>query len=235
MSRAQHRSRAGTRAEGNCARYAVQLGAQGNRRHHHHYHHHHHGTTTTTISATGNRDRVRLTSSCHLGCRPHQEGYSRLGGEFDGESTVAHGNLNERAESKARMCSVERRARDGLASATTRVLLPLGSGPTASTMLPLRSLPPLDLSFSRSFAHRASFSFSLHLFPRLSFFLLLFLPALFLFLSFSLLLPCSFPSFLLSFYSLLSFFISFPPPRVISSRSTPLGLATRRSPRFALI
>lgn len=65
----------------------------------------------------------------------------------------AHGNLNERAESKAR--SVERRARDGLAS-PTQVLLPLGSGPSlydvTSTIL-----PRLCRSLSRSF----SFSFSL--------------------------------------------------------------------------
>lgn len=121
------------------------------------------------------------------------------------------------------MCSVERRARDGLASTTTRVLLPLGSGPTASTMLPLRSLPPLDLSFSLLLTVRASFSFSLHLFLRLSFFLSFSYSSSLLSLSFSLLLPCSFPSFLFSSCSLLSFFISFPPPRVTSSRSAPLG------------
>lgn len=64
----------------------------------------------------------------------------------------AHGNLNERAESKAR--SVERRARDGLAS-PTQVLLPLGSGPSlydvTSTILP-RLCRALFRSFSFSFS-----------------------------------------------------------------------------------
>lgn len=71
----------------------------------------------------------------------------------------AHGNLNERAESKAR--SVERRARDGLAS-PTQVLLPLGSGPSlydvTSTILPR----PPSLSFALFFSLAPS--------PPLSFF-----------------------------------------------------------------
>lgn len=191
-------------------------------------------TTTTIITARPLPPSALRATAIALGLRApatwgasHTRRVTRPLGSA--ESSTAHGNLNERAESKARMCSVERRARDGLASTTTRVLLPLGSGPTASTMLPLRSLPPLDLSFSLLLTARASCSFSLHLFLRLSFFLSLIPPPCSL--SFSLLLPCSFPSFLFSSCSLLSFFISFPPPRVISSRSAPLG---RHSPATSL-
>lgn len=238
VSRAQHWPRAGTRAEGNCARYAIQPGAQGNRHHHHYYYYYHRPPASPP-----------LPSSRHDHYHHHHRRYGQPRSRWAywapatwGASQPATPGGLLLARRRVRRWEQRRMGIWTSGQKVKRVCVRSRGGPAMdwprprleSSYLwdrvpqPLRCylydlyLLSIPLSLALLLTARASFSFSLYLLLRLSSSRSS---------SLSLSLPCSFPSFLLPSCSSLSFSISFPPPRVISSRPALLG---RHSPATSL-